>query len=233
MFARRPTGPRRGAPLLRGTLAGGAGVPAGRSASRTDRQDTVPETAVEDLPSAEQGMQPPYPPATAYDIRPPYAPQRDYDGPARYETQPAYEAQPGDEVQSRYEEQPIYRPKSAAPASYPASSAGSPARTDDSGGPATGAAPFGPSGPGADAVPFGTSGPGADAAPFGTSGPGAGAAPFGTSGPGAGAAPFGPAASSATADDLNSRLERLAALYSEGVLTDEEFAAARGRLLGR
>ena len=33
-------------------------------------------------------------------------------------------------------------------------------------------------------------------------------------------------------DDLPSRLERLAALHSEGVLTDQEFTAAKGRLLG-
>lgn len=34
-------------------------------------------------------------------------------------------------------------------------------------------------------------------------------------------------------DDLVDRLERLRALHAEGVLTDEEFAAAKARLLGR
>ncbi|WP_250030226.1 SHOCT domain-containing protein [Paractinoplanes maris] len=34
------------------------------------------------------------------------------------------------------------------------------------------------------------------------------------------------------ANDLTDRLDRLAGLHSDGVLTDEEFAAAKARLLG-
>ncbi|MBS1844835.1 MAG: SHOCT domain-containing protein [Actinobacteria bacterium] len=50
--------------------------------------------------------------------------------------------------------------------------------------------------------------------------------------PGATPAAPGPAAT-ATSDDLVTQLERLRALRAEGVLTDEEFAAAKARLLGR
>jgi hypothetical protein len=44
------------------------------------------------------------------------------------------------------------------------------------------------------------------------------------------AAPAGP---TATDDDLVTKLERLRVLRDDGVLTEEEFAAAKGRLLGR
>jgi uncharacterized membrane protein len=35
-----------------------------------------------------------------------------------------------------------------------------------------------------------------------------------------------------TADDLSARLARLASLHADGVLTDQEFSAAKGRVLG-
>jgi hypothetical protein len=42
-----------------------------------------------------------------------------------------------------------------------------------------------------------------------------------------------PAAAAAGGDDLAADLERLANLRSQGLLTDEEFAAAKARLLGQ
>lgn len=46
------------------------------------------------------------------------------------------------------------------------------------------------------------------------------------------AAPGPSASATATSDDLVTQLERLRTLRAEGVLTDEEFAAAKARLLG-
>jgi hypothetical protein len=62
------------------------------------------------------------------------------------------------------------------------------------------------------------------------------AEPVTTSGSSGTAAPNGsgaPAGSTATDDDLVTKLERLRILLDEGILTDEEFAAAKARLLGR
>ncbi|MBS1894550.1 MAG: SHOCT domain-containing protein [Actinobacteria bacterium] len=44
-------------------------------------------------------------------------------------------------------------------------------------------------------------------------------------------APSPSASATATSDDLVTQLERLRTLHAEGVLTDEEFAAAKARLL--
>jgi multidrug resistance efflux pump len=41
-----------------------------------------------------------------------------------------------------------------------------------------------------------------------------------------------PAAPAAGGDDLNSQLERLSGLHQSGVLSDDEFAAAKAKLLG-
>ena len=41
-----------------------------------------------------------------------------------------------------------------------------------------------------------------------------------------------PAAAAAPADDTTAELERLAQLHQSGALTDEEFAAAKSKLLG-
>jgi hypothetical protein len=41
-----------------------------------------------------------------------------------------------------------------------------------------------------------------------------------------------PAASAAGGSDMTAELERLATLRNQGVLTDDEFAAAKARLLG-
>ena len=44
-------------------------------------------------------------------------------------------------------------------------------------------------------------------------------------------APVPPAAAAAAGDDITSKLVQLGALYAQGVLTDEEFAAAKARAL--
>jgi len=41
-----------------------------------------------------------------------------------------------------------------------------------------------------------------------------------------------PPAAAPPEDDLNSKLQLLAALHGQGVLTDEEFASAKAKLLG-
>jgi len=46
------------------------------------------------------------------------------------------------------------------------------------------------------------------------------------------AAPMEEAAPVATADDQTAELERLAQLHAQGILTDEEFAAAKKKALG-
>jgi hypothetical protein len=46
------------------------------------------------------------------------------------------------------------------------------------------------------------------------------------------AAPAPAAPAAAAGDDLNSQLERLSGLHQSGVLSDEEFAAAKAKLLG-
>jgi membrane protease subunit (stomatin/prohibitin family) len=49
----------------------------------------------------------------------------------------------------------------------------------------------------------------------------------------AAAAPAAPAASAApAADDQSAKLQELAALHQQGVLSDEEFAAAKAKVLG-
>lgn len=45
-------------------------------------------------------------------------------------------------------------------------------------------------------------------------------------------APAAPAAPPPAADDLTAQLQRLGDLHAAGTLTDEEFAAAKARLLG-
>jgi len=45
-------------------------------------------------------------------------------------------------------------------------------------------------------------------------------------------APPPPAAPAPAADDATSELERLASLHASGVLSDEEFAAAKAKVLG-
>ncbi|MCD0447349.1 SHOCT domain-containing protein [Glycomyces sp. A-F 0318] len=44
-------------------------------------------------------------------------------------------------------------------------------------------------------------------------------------------APPAPAADEAEAEDMTARLDRLARLHADGALTDEEFAAAKAKLL--
>ncbi|MFF5295853.1 SHOCT domain-containing protein [Paractinoplanes globisporus] len=117
----RPIIVRRGAPLLRGALVGGAGFLAGRAAARSADRNALQDAAIAEMQSQNAGPQ--------YATPPQYAPL-----PPRYA--PA---------------QPQYAPPPAPPA---------------------------------------------------------------------------------TSDDLASRLERLGSLHAEGVLTDEEFSAAKGRLLG-
>jgi hypothetical protein len=63
-------------------------------------------------------------------------------------------------------------------------------------------------------------------------GDGATAEPKAASVPGAPAPPVTANGSAAATDDLVAKLERLRILYDEGVLTDDEFAAAKARLLG-
>jgi len=50
--------------------------------------------------------------------------------------------------------------------------------------------------------------------------------------PAAPPAPAAPAAASSPASDLNAELERLAGFHQSGILTDEEFTAAKRKLLG-
>ena len=50
--------------------------------------------------------------------------------------------------------------------------------------------------------------------------------------PAAAPAPAPPAAGTEASDTLTAEIERLAGLRSQGVLTDEEFAAAKAKLLG-
>ena len=45
-------------------------------------------------------------------------------------------------------------------------------------------------------------------------------------------APPPPAAAAAPVDDANAQLQNLAQLHTQGVLTDEEFAAAKAKILG-
>ena len=45
-------------------------------------------------------------------------------------------------------------------------------------------------------------------------------------------APPPPAAAAAPVDDANAQLQNLAQLHAQGVLTDEEFAAAKAKILG-
>lgn len=46
------------------------------------------------------------------------------------------------------------------------------------------------------------------------------------------AANAGPAAAPAGGDDMMAKLTQLATLHSQGILTDEEFSAAKAKLLG-
>jgi hypothetical protein len=45
-------------------------------------------------------------------------------------------------------------------------------------------------------------------------------------------APTPPAEAAPPQDDLNTKLQQLAALHGQGVLTDEEFASAKAKALG-
>lgn len=56
--------------------------------------------------------------------------------------------------------------------------------------------------------------------------------PFPQAVPPAAAVPASPAAPSSAASDLNTELERLAGFHQSGILTDEEFTAAKRKLLG-
>ena len=50
--------------------------------------------------------------------------------------------------------------------------------------------------------------------------------------PAAAPAPAAPAAPAAAADDTSAKLQELADLHAKGVLSDEEFAAAKAKALG-
>lgn len=56
--------------------------------------------------------------------------------------------------------------------------------------------------------------------------------PFPQAVPSAPAAPAAPAVPASAASDLNAELERLAGFHQSGILTDEEFTAAKRKLLG-
>ncbi|MDR6572334.1 hypothetical protein J2X60_000970 [Curtobacterium sp. 320] len=56
--------------------------------------------------------------------------------------------------------------------------------------------------------------------------------PFPQAVPSAPAAPTSPAAPASAASDLNAELERLAGFHQSGILSDEEFTAAKRKLLG-